>query len=123
MNNIEKKLDALIDALGFDVEVVGSKAKMNKYDLNSALDANNPLGIIRVSDSTIEYKLTKRKVIDRLVVPLCQKPKTTKSDDCADYKQTMFGIDLNLVISEKSAAKQLIEQLAMVHCIGVSIDE
>ena len=122
MNNIEKKLDALIDALGFDVEVVGSKAKMNKYDLNSA-SYHNPLGIIRVSDSTIEYKLTKRKVIDRLVVPLCQKPKTTKSDDCADSKQTMFGIDLNLVISEKSAAKQLIEQLAMVHCIGVSIDE
>jgi hypothetical protein len=106
MNNIEKKLDALIDAMGFDVEEV--------------LGKQIPSGQIIVDH---DYKLTKRKIIDRLVVPLCQKPKKTKFDDCADYKQTMFGIDLNLVISEKSAAKQLIEQLAMAHCVGVSIDE
>lgn len=57
MNNIEKKLDALIDALGFDIEDVVGDAFMGCY---SGRDIHNK----QVTD----YKLTKRK--DKLLMTL-----------------------------------------------------
>jgi len=60
MNNIEKKLDALIDALGFDVEETDNSIKMYKIeDIDNNgdpyIDANPD--VIKV----IDYKLTKKK--------------------------------------------------------------
>ena len=49
MNNTEKKLDALIDALGFDV-----KASTVSRELHNPYDSN-----VEVITST-DYKLTKR---------------------------------------------------------------
>jgi hypothetical protein len=56
MNNIEKKLDALIDALGFDVEMIDVNPR--KYDRYP-------------SEPIYDYKLTKREDVrsHRLVVP------------------------------------------------------
>ena len=60
MDNIEKKLDALIDALGFDVEteklVMKSRRQGHVNPLNGAIEYYN-------DDTTIiaGYKLTKRK--------------------------------------------------------------
>ena len=59
MNNIEKKLDALIDALGFDVKVVDSSftvVKLGKFDTTPYPDKIH----------RTDYKLTKRD----LFVPL-----------------------------------------------------
>tara|TARA_R110000764_G_C10808163_1_gene359907 strand:+ start:218 stop:493 length:276 start_codon:yes stop_codon:yes gene_type:complete len=53
MNNIEKKLDALIDALGFDVEVIDSGFTVVKV---SELDTTPYPDKIHRTD----YKLTKR---------------------------------------------------------------
>jgi hypothetical protein len=66
MNNTEKKLDALIDALGFDVEVIEtitlSGKPLEKPDMTPGaflpVEASDLRDIIRV----IDYKLTKRKV-------------------------------------------------------------
>lgn len=128
MDDISKKLDALIDALGFDIEqgaisagdvidigkssAVYSSMEMRELYPNKHLDCPVFGGNWVVSEPVSEIKLTKR----------ADKYKTTKSYDCADYKQTMFGIDLNLVLVEKSAAEKLIEQLVMAHCIEVSIN-
>jgi hypothetical protein len=58
MNNTEKKLDALIDALGFDVEEIG------KLDcLGYAQHLMNVGGVIPVNSNdyrTTEFKFTKR---------------------------------------------------------------
>ena len=59
MNNIEKKLDALIDALGFDVKVIDSSFTVVKV---GELDTTPYPGKIHRTD----YKLTKRD----LFVPL-----------------------------------------------------
>ena len=58
MNNIEKKLDALIDALGFDVEEVVSTFKPPFSILKAALtNRYDQQGEIK----TTNYKLTKRE--------------------------------------------------------------
>tara|TARA_R110000851_G_scaffold106661_1_gene226103 strand:+ start:423 stop:767 length:345 start_codon:yes stop_codon:yes gene_type:complete len=58
MNNTEKKLDALIDALGFDVEEV------SKVYINGVMYCGNesliPVSTIDNIVHTIDYKLTKR---------------------------------------------------------------
>jgi hypothetical protein len=63
MNNTEKKLDALIDALGFDVEV-----SMSKKGRPYASLASSPAGVeVYKLDNDLyyecdnNYKLTKRK--------------------------------------------------------------
>jgi|GEM_PF-2828825 len=65
MNNIEKKIDALIDALGFDVERVRvGEARCDCNSINSpALDLKK--GCLKcqgtgVSHGIFDYKLTKR---------------------------------------------------------------
>ena len=55
MNNIEKKLDALIDALGFDVEEITKSLEMPD---KSRPEADATLMLKQV----VDYKLTKRKV-------------------------------------------------------------
>ncbi len=50
MNDIEKKLDALIDALGFDVEAVISNEFIGCYS-----------GVDQYRDQVSGYKLTKRQ--------------------------------------------------------------
>jgi hypothetical protein len=66
MNNIEKKLDALIDALGFDVEV-----SMTKKGRPYASFASSPAGVdvYKLDDDLYyecdsNYKLTKRDDVD-----------------------------------------------------------
>jgi hypothetical protein len=58
MNNTEKKLDALIDALGFDVEQV------SKVYINGVMYCGNesliPVSTIDNIVHTIDYKFTKR---------------------------------------------------------------
>ena len=49
MNNYEKKLDALIDALGFDVEDIIGKELVGSY-----------AGVEKFRDCVVDYKLTKR---------------------------------------------------------------
>jgi hypothetical protein len=69
MNNIEKKLDALIDALGFDVEVVHtttlSGQSLQKPEINNPfvkVSAEDVRNIVR----KVDYKLVKRhKVSDK----------------------------------------------------------
>ena len=54
MNNIEKKLDALIDALGFDVEEVETPVKVTSYE------ASKPAVMIERTLYNNSYKLTKK---------------------------------------------------------------
>lgn len=61
MSNCEKKLDALIDALGFDVkEVVSKKFLYNAKDMHPS---GNPISgaVPSVTFENADYKLTKRK--------------------------------------------------------------
>jgi hypothetical protein len=61
MNNCEKKLDALIDALGFDVEVNTTYTSIyKKKDVNCSGDPVNGAMPERMYEKT-NYKLTKRK--------------------------------------------------------------
>ena len=63
MNNTEKKLDALIDALGFDVEEVDSSVSMYKLDdLDRDGDPYKDANPITISK--LDYKLTKRNHSD-----------------------------------------------------------
>ena len=57
MNNIEKKLDALIDALGFDVEELTIKKMLVTAGVPSIREFTQGCDVITYTD----YKLTKRK--------------------------------------------------------------
>jgi hypothetical protein len=58
MNNTEKKLDALIDALGFDVEEIGG---LNCHDYAQHLmDVGGVIPVNASDYRTTEYKFTKR---------------------------------------------------------------
>tara|TARA_R110000824_G_scaffold70449_1_gene180776 strand:+ start:12 stop:326 length:315 start_codon:yes stop_codon:yes gene_type:complete len=79
MNNIEKKLDALIDALGFDVEEnrmpVGDM-EISDWD-NKSASAHFYGSIPRRQVATIDYKLTKRNTVKKkpkvwIICPLCE---------------------------------------------------
>lgn len=64
MSNTEKKLDALIEALGFDVETI-NKTYINGREVGD----ETPTGIIEFSPHdlivhTTDYKLTKRVDLD-----------------------------------------------------------
>ena len=61
MNNIEKKLDALIDALGFDVEELRTPVGDTEVsDWNNKWRNANTSNIPPRPASSIDYKLTKR---------------------------------------------------------------
>tara|TARA_R110000851_G_scaffold43718_1_gene107885 strand:- start:78 stop:368 length:291 start_codon:yes stop_codon:yes gene_type:complete len=61
MNNIEKKLDALIDALGFDVEEVRSPLDdFAVSEWNNKWRNANTSHVPPKPTATINYKLTKR---------------------------------------------------------------
>ncbi len=57
MNNIEKKLDALIDALGFDVEELTIKKMLVTAGVPSIREFTQGCDVITYTD----YKLTKRQ--------------------------------------------------------------
>lgn len=60
MNNLEKKLDALIDALGFDVEEIETQQKM--YSRDDIDDKGQPKENAMPTHIFVnaEYKLTKK---------------------------------------------------------------
>lgn len=64
MTNTEKKLDALIDALGFDVEEVRLKIKPEHLPLNGfghhLYDTSGTVNGYYLSTHVVDYKLTKR---------------------------------------------------------------
>ena len=64
MSNTEKKLDALIDALGFDVEEVRLKIKPEHLPLNGfgdhLYDTSGTVNGYYLSTHVVDYKLTKR---------------------------------------------------------------
>lgn len=60
IKRIEKKLDALIDALGFDVEATGEQSHINEDDLKNMLGPNRLMGLYRTTECTLDYKLTKQ---------------------------------------------------------------
>ena len=66
MNNIEKKLDALIDALGFDVEEVETPVKVTSYE------ASKPAVMIERTLYTNSYKLTKKVRHYELTKPMIE---------------------------------------------------
>ena len=74
MNNIEKKLDALIDALGFDVrEVVSTFESPSSIKKALFTDRFNP----QTPVTTIDHKLTKRNTVKKkpkvwIICPLCE---------------------------------------------------
>ena len=60
MGNTEKKLDALIDALGFDVEeIVSCKALYKNKDIDSSGNPDEGAAPSVVFEN-IDYKITKR---------------------------------------------------------------
>lgn len=78
MNNIEKKLDALIDALGFDVEeiiTIASEADVNEW--NKMFLSRHCSAITTRPVDDINYKLTKRNTVKKkpkawIICPLCE---------------------------------------------------
>ena len=58
--NTERKLDALIDALGFDIEVVDSSIKAYRLD-DIDRDGDPYTDAIPMTISKTDYKLTRKK--------------------------------------------------------------
>lgn len=94
MNNTEKLLRALIDALDFEIE------EIKNPELEDLLGSSVPSRIAN-QINIVDYKVTKKN-----------------DDEELQYKQTMFGIDLNNL--DRESTIKLIDHLSASQGLFVS---